>query len=233
MKKKGIGITLGIMCFVLVYGLLVQIRTVEKSDSAALKTYTEDQLRTEVLKWKDKYDDAYQKSEDNEKLLEEYRNATAESGDLNNIIKEELNKANSALGLNSVKGKGIVLTLDDTDTSVVKVPISDAELLVVVNELKAAVAEAISINDQRIITTSEIRAIGIREMVVNSETILSPYTIKAIGNPETLESALKIKTGMVEKLRESEIAVDIKVLDDVNIAKYNGIIQFEYAEVVQ
>ena len=233
MKKKGIGVTLGIMCFVLVYGLLVQIRTVEKSDSAALKTYTEDQLRTEVLKWKDKYDDAYQKSEDNEKLLEEYRNATAESGDSNNIIKEELNKANSALGLNSVKGNGIILTLDDTDTAIVSEPISDTELLKVVNELKAAGAEAISINEQRIITTSEIRAINLREMVVNSESIVSPYTIKAIGNPETLGSSLKIKSGMVDTLRQYGIVTDIQVLDEVNIPKYNGVIQFEYAEVVQ
>lgn len=230
MKKKGIGITLGIMCFVLVFALSIQIKTVEKSDSATLKTYREDELRTEVLKWKDKYDTIYDKFEDNEKLLEEYRNNAAESGETNNAMKKELTEANAIIGLSDVKGSGIILTLNDSASEVL---ITDSQLLEVVNELKAAGAEAISINGQRIITTSEIRFISTVEMVINGESIVSPYVIKAIGNKDNLESSLKLKGGLIDSFRQSNIIAEIEIKDDITIEKFNGIINFKYAESVE
>lgn len=230
MKKKGIGITLGIMCFVLVFALSIQIKTVEKSDSATLKTYREDELRTEVLKWKDKYDTIYEKFEENEKILEEYRNNAAQSGETNNAMKKELTEANAIIGLSDVKGNGIILTLNDTNS---EVPITDSQILEVINELKAAGAEAISVNDQRIITTSEIRFISTVEMVINGETVVSPYVIKAIGNKDNLESSLKIKGGVIDSFRQNNIIAEIEIKDDITISKYNGVINFKYAKTIE
>jgi len=93
------------MCFVLAFGLLVQIKTIEESDSESLKTYTEDQLRTQVLEWKEKHDEAYTKLEENEKLLEEYRTAATQKGESTKIIQKELEQANMILGLKDVKRK--------------------------------------------------------------------------------------------------------------------------------
>lgn len=233
MKKKGIGLTLGLMCFVLSFAVLIQIKTVEESDSEALKTYNEDQLRTQVLQWKDKYDETYKKLQDNEVILEEYRNAATREDEATEIINSELRQANAILGLSNVEGKGIILHLDDTSKDFVGEPISDIELLRVVNELRAAGAEAISINGQRILTNSEIRIINSREMVINGESIVSPYTVKAIGNPENLESALKIKRGILEELRTFGIAAGIEVSDEITINKYNGVIQFKYATIAE
>lgn len=230
MKKKGIGITLGIMCFVLVFALSIQIKTVEKSDSVTLKTYREDELRTEVLKWKDKYDTVYEKFQENEKVLEEYRNNAAQSGETNNAMKKELTEANAIIGLSDVKGSGIILTLNDSASEVY---ITDSQLLEVVNELKAAGAEAISINGQRIIPTSEIRFISTVEMVINGETIVSPYVIKAIGNKDNLESSLKIKSGVIDNFRKNNVIAEIEIKDDITIQKYDGVINFKYAKSVE
>jgi len=233
MKKKGIGVTLGFMCFVLSFAVLIQIKTVEESDSEALKTYTEDQLRTQVLEWKEKYDETYEKMQENETILEEYRNAAIREDEATQIINNELRQANAILGLEDVEGKGIILYLDDTVEELTGEPISDTELLKVVNELKSAGAEAISINGQRMLSNSEIRIINSREMVINGESIASPYEIKAIGNPENLESALKIKRGILEELASDGIRTQIQVSEEIIINKYNGVIQFKYATIVE
>ena len=69
--------------------------------------------------------------------------------------------------------------------------VSASNLLIIVNALKLAGAEAISINDQRIINMSDIVDIGSVDasfIKVNGQRILSPYVIKAIGDPTYMES---------------------------------------------
>ena len=56
LNKKIISIVLGIMCFALTLGICVQIRTVKNSNSTVSNNYEENNLRAEVLKYKEKYD---------------------------------------------------------------------------------------------------------------------------------------------------------------------------------
>jgi len=70
-------------------------------------------------------------------------------------------------GLLALQGKGVIVTVDDTKSvpqAGIKNPnlylTKDEDLLKVINELRAAGSEAISINDQRLISTSEIRSAG-------------------------------------------------------------------------
>ena len=64
--------------------------------------------------------------------------------------------------------------------------IHDDDLLRVINELRAAGAEAIAINGERIVAMSEIRCAG-PTLSVNNNRSAPPYEIKAIGNPNNLE----------------------------------------------
>ena len=64
--------------------------------------------------------------------------------------------------------------------------IHDEDLLRVLNELCAAGAEAISINDQRIVATTEVRCAG-PTVSVNNVRSAPPYVIKAIGNPKKFD----------------------------------------------
>jgi len=73
------------------------------------------------------------------------------------------------------------------------------DLLKLVNELNAAGAEAIAINDERIIATTEIRNAG-NYIVINTNRYSAPFEIKAIGNPDTLEAALKLLGGVADDL---------------------------------
>ena len=110
------------------------------------------------------------------------------------------------IGLTEVTGSGIILTIADSEidsNSVLDVSdllIHDLDLLKVINELKNAGAEAISINNQRIILTTPIICGG-NTININGERIGSPFEIKAIGSPEALAN-LSRPGGYLSKLEK-------------------------------
>lgn len=132
-----------------------------------------------------------------------------------------------------LNGNGITIILDDTTQDLIDEPISYRDILVLVNELKSAGAEAISVNGKRVINTTEIRYISSTKIVINGEYITSPYTIKAIGNIDNLTSSMKFKGGIVEELETRGIVTTIESSKELIIDKYDGVIQYKYAEVVE
>ncbi|KUK65747.1 MAG: hypothetical protein XD84_0183 [Desulfotomaculum sp. 46_80] len=142
-------------------------------------------------------------------------------------LKGELDNAKVAAGLVKITGPGIEITLDNPRTSpeAERAPtlfkLRDEDLLRVVNELRIAGAEALSINGQRIVATSEIRYAA-PFINVNLTRIVPPYYILAIGDPEQLRAAMDISGGVVEYLRELGATVDIQTSEDLIIPAYNG-----------
>ena len=140
-------------------------------------------------------------------------------------------------GTTDVEGAGIEIVLDDSN-----IPkkanenpnlyiIHDEDLLRVLNELRAAGAEAISINDQRIVAMSEVRCAG-PTVSVNNVRSAPPYVIKAIGAHKTLTSALRLRGGVVETFEFWGIQVKIKSEDKVHIPALKAPRNFEYATSV-
>ncbi|HWD38664.1 MAG TPA: DUF881 domain-containing protein [Fimbriimonas sp.] len=78
--------------------------------------------------------------------------------------------------------------------------IHDRDVLMVVNELYAAGAEAIAINDHRLGVANSIRCVG-PTILVNDVKIASPVVIKAIGDPGTLMGALNMNGGFLSLIR--------------------------------
>ena len=110
--------------------------------------------------------------------------------------------------------------------------IHDEDLLRVLNELRAAGAEAISVNDQRIVAMSEIRCAG-PTISVNNVRSAPPYVIKAIGAPKTLSSALRLRGGVVETFEFWGIQVKIKTVEKLHIPALKAPRSFEYAKTVE
>lgn len=240
MDKKVISLILGLMCVVLSYGIAVQIRTISKTESTISTNAKENELRDAVLKAKEKYDDLYVEVEKTEKILETERtNATQNNTDLEDL-ENEIKEENKVLGLSEVTGNGIIITIDDNqDISLNSwfadpnlLLVHDKDLISVVNELKNAGAEAISINEQRLITTSAIECDG-NIIKVNGEKIGAPFTIKAIGLPEVLINVDRFG-GYLDYLKETRyLKVSVERMTDkkiITIPKYTGVIKFQYAE---
>ena len=154
MKNKiKISIVLGIMCFALTAGICIQIKTVKNSNSTVSQSYTENNLRAEVLKYKERYDNKIKEIEKIDKELEEeIQKATENNSELSDA-QEQIKVGNKILGLSEVKGPGVTITVKDSDveaTNLVdssKYLVHDKDILDIVNELKNDGAESISIND--------------------------------------------------------------------------------------
>lgn len=114
-------------------------------------------------------------------------------------LQKDLENANLAVGLTPVEGPGIIITLDDVpqkpspedDPNLFLV--HEKNLLILANELKAAGAEAICINNQRLVAMSEIRCVG-PLIIINGVKIAAPFTVKVIGNPDVLYGLMKAET---------------------------------------
>lgn len=237
MDKKVISIVLGVMCFALSLGICVQIRTVKNSNSTVSQNYEENNLRAEVLKYKEKYENKYKELEDAEKKLEtERQNSTQNNEDLKKK-EDEIKQGNKMIGLTEVTGPGVIVTLSDSkmDSSSALNPstllVHDADVLSVINELKNAGAEAISINEQRLVPNSSISCGG-NIIDINGEKVGAPFEIKAIGLPEQL-SALSRQGGYLEILKAASIGVDLKKSNNITIPKYTGVIEYQYAKTVK
>ena len=89
-SNKVVGITLCIVCIFLTMGICVQIRTVESTNTIVLQNRAENDLRDEVLKWKEKYERAYETLEEKQKTLDTIREATASKDATSSVINDEL-----------------------------------------------------------------------------------------------------------------------------------------------
>ena len=105
-------------------------------------------------------------------------------------------------------------------------------LLQEINELRAAGAEAISLNDQRIVAMSEVRCAG-PTVSVNNVRSAPPYVIKAIGAPKTLTSALRLRGGVAETFEFWGIQVKIKSSEKVRIPALKEPRNYKYAKNVE
>ncbi len=235
-SKKMISAVLGIMCVALTAGICIQIRTVENSNIGTSNNYEENNLRAEVLKYRERYERKYNELEQAEKDLEEERNSSTNNNQELKEKEDKIKMGNKIIGLTDVTGAGVIVTLSDSkkEASSVLNPSSllvhDADVLSVINELKNAGAEAISINDQRLVSTTSISCGG-NIIDINGEKIGAPFVIKAIGLPEQL-AALSRPGGYLEILKSASVGVELKKSNNITIPKYTGLITYKYAKDV-
>ena len=205
MNKKQIAITLGIVCLILTMFVVIQIRTTNNANKVVSQTFTSNDLRNQVLKWKERYDITYAELQSSEKKLEDVRQQASENTDGSDEKEAELKKNNILIGLTDVTGEGVIVTLKDNNTVTADSNILDPSMVIVhmpdilgvINELKNAGAEAISINDQRVVSTTSLTCEG-NIININGEKISSPFVIKAIGSSIYMNSALTRAGGTIE-----------------------------------
>lgn len=239
-KELKISIMLGIMCFFLTAGIVIQMNTVSKSTTTVGKTLIENELRDSVLRWKQKYENAYEKLEQKEKELENLRETVSKTDENYGGLTTKLNNYNAVLGNTAVTGKGVIITVKDGNGLTLNGSfasdyiVHDGDLYELVNALKNAGAEAISINDQRIVSKSSITCAG-NVVLINGEKVGVPYVIKAIGAPVNLYGAVSIAGGYMDLMLRDGVDVSIKQVDTetIVIPKYDGIYKFEYATIFE
>ncbi len=206
-----------------VYSAMPDLRVTEMR-AVLMETITQNQsLTNEVEEVRDK--------------LRQYEELAMKGEGALELIQKELGNARMLAGLVDVQGPGLVVTL--TDSQAASMPgdnpnvylVHDEDLLKLVNVLSAAGAEAISINDQRLLATSEIHCAG-PTISINNVRVGAPFVIKAIGNSETLESAVKMRDGIMETLNFYGIGVQVKREANLVVPAFKRPIRFDYAQPV-
>lgn len=165
---------------------------------------------------------------------------TSSSFKLSNNSQNNGNNTTSQIvaGVVPVEGPGIIVTIEDS-----KIPLNKGEnpvnalihsedLLKITNELKAAGAESIAINNQRLITNSEITCAG-PVIIINQTRIVPPFEIKAIGDSYAMISALKMRGGILEYLQFFGISINISTKLNITVPAYNGSLKFKYLKAVE
>lgn len=235
MNKKQVAITLGVMCTLLTSGIIIQVNTIKKNSISNNIRTSNNNLRDEVLKWKERYDRTYAELQESENRLEQIRQEATKDNNTFTEMEQELKSLNTLLGLTELTGEGIVVTVADSDSASVKDgDISDElvhnkDLIEIVNELKNAEAEAISINGQRVISTTYIDCVG-AVLTVNGEELSSPFVISAIGNKARLNSITR-PGSYIGIMEEDGIIIKVEESTQVTIPKYNKVINAKYMSI--
>lgn len=229
--KKGkiiMTVTIGIACFLLVMIIFMQFKMVHETDITSIDTMRESELRKELASWKSKYEDVEQKYTEVSEKLKSYKEESNNDIETKKKLEDELSELNLILGKTNVVGPGITITIKDGDGDTAKV--TAEELLIIVNNLKDAGAEAISVNEKRIVDQSYIVDVSTNFIKANGQRIVPPYVIKAIGNSAYLESALLGNGGYAEELKALGKEVTITSDNKINIPKYDGQMTTKYIE---
>ena len=236
-NKKIISIILGIMCLALTLGIVVQIRTIKSTNSTIGQNQEANDLRDEILRYKERYDNKFKELETAEKELEQEREKATQNDTELKEAQQKITEGNKITGMTEVTGPGVIITLSDgkgVATSTLnpsQLIVHDLDVLSVVNELINAGAEAISINDQRWVLTTAISCRG-NTIDINGERIGAPFTIKAIGLPEYL-AGLERVGGYLEYMKQDGVGVKLEKSNSITIPKYSGVINFEYIQNVE
>ena len=240
-KKQMFQISMSMIIFFLAFLCTWQIKGVRKVSGV------NSQISNRIETLQQDYKTALEKNED---LLDQivilqddvarYREQLAQSGGAGEVMEKELKRAETAAGLTDVSGGGIVINISDGPKQVTGNYSSDdgygivhdSYILTILNELRAAGAEAISINDERILATSEIRCAG-PTISINNVKKAAPFELKVIGDPDTLENALRMPYGAVDQAGYYGIEITIKKSNKLVIKKYAGLVSFKHAQVVE
>ncbi|MFF1736501.1 DUF881 domain-containing protein [Streptomyces sp. NPDC058247] len=191
-----------LLLFVLGLGLAIQVRS--NSDSSALRGARQEDL-VRIL---DELDDRTQRLGDEKQRLEGQRTELENSSDQAEEARKQTVERERQLGILAgtvaAQGPGITLTISDKKGAVQADMLLDA-----IQELRAAGAEAIQVNDVRVVADTYLTDASGGRVSVDGHKIGEPFVFKVIGKPQDLEPALNIPGGVVQTLEKEQATVTV------------------------
>jgi len=155
--------------------------------------------------------------------INNYANNDTKNDKILEDMKAQIGDYGMFIGLNKVEGSGIILKINDGTTNVreeneneVKNKLlHDSDMALVLNELRVAGAEAISVNNHRVVPWSGVICNWAFIGFDDGGMEYAPFNIYAIGDPEKLKAALLEDGSHVKQLMFRKLYVDIQEVDKI------------------
>ncbi len=135
-------------------------------------------------------------------------------------IEAEAKKYDIVTGITAVKGRGLTVTFEKS------MPILYIDIINIINELWAAGAEAIAVNDQRVTGSSSIFYVEDESsmfITVNNHKLDFPVIISAIGDPNNLEKGLTLPGGIIDNLALFKTFPQLSKSDSLTLPKISAL----------
>lgn len=187
---------------VLGLGLAIQVRSTSE-DSSLRGARQEDLVR--ILGELDQRNDRLESEKSRlEGQKSELENSSDQAEEARKQTRERARQLGVLAGTVAAEGPGIRLTITDRVGAVEADRLLDA-----IQELRAAGAEALQINEVRVVAGTYFAEAdsGVR---IDGRKVSPPYRFEVIGRPQDLEPALNIPGGVVQTLENEQAGVSIE-----------------------
>ena len=214
-RNRGATVLIGALLAILGFALAVQFRSNASTDSLA--TAREDDL-VRIL---DDQNSRIERLQGQISDLQTAKSKLSDSGSNTAAARQEAQRQADALailtGTAAAHGPGITVAITDPNHG-----LKAEDLLDVVEELRGAGAEVIQFGPVRIGTNSAFTQLpdGIS---LDSTVLQPPYQLQAIGDPNTMDTALNIPTGVVAIVRNAGGQAIITQQDNVSITALRSV----------
>ena len=213
-------IALTLVCIILGIMIAWQYKSVNYNQNiASFQSKRTEELMEQLIELQNTNLDMRARLQELQEENRKYESVRAGDTEAVENLKKQLEVARIFAGLVDVKGKGVIITLDNGELT----DVEEGDILDIINELRAIGAQAISVNEERVVATTEVRQVGNYEdgtyIVINGVRMKPPFVIKAISDPEKLERSLTMIGGVIEKLEKFGLKISIKKQDNIIIPK--------------
>ena len=167
-------------------GVAMQINIAEKYTGSTTTSQRIRMLQIELKNLKQKRESLEAELTELEQQLIELKESDKSGEDVEQSLKEEIDKYEKIIGYKKVFGSGVEIELTESIGQNNSALLTNYELiLAIINKLNAAGAEAISLNEERYVLTSHLEVVE-GQLKMNNTVIKMPVVIKAIGDMDTL-----------------------------------------------
>ncbi|WP_288221311.1 DUF881 domain-containing protein [uncultured Clostridium sp.] len=140
-------------------------------------------------------------------------------------MKNQLGDYSTLSGTTSIKGPGLVIKLEDADIDkkfdtefeIARKMLHEDDMALLLNDIRSAGAEAISINDHRILPNTAVKCYWAFIGFDDESRIFAPFYISIIGNPEEMKAILLSEDSVIQGLLLRKIKIEIEEKDEIII----------------
>ncbi|OBF61633.1 hypothetical protein A5753_16710 [Mycobacterium sp. 852002-51971_SCH5477799-a] len=228
-SRMAFGTLAAMLCLLLGLAIVTQVRQTESGDSLETARPADLLVLLDSLRQRE----GTLNTEVNE--LQNTLNSLQASGNNDQAAIQSAQTRLAALsilvGAVGATGPGVTVTIDDPAPGV-----SPEAMLDVINELRAAGAEAIEVNDahQSVRVGVDTWVVGTPgSLIIDTKTLSPSYSILAIGDPPTLAAAMNIPGGAQDTVKRVGARMSVQQADRVDVTTLRQPKPHQYAQPVK